>query len=135
MIVPSGSRPPRPRRHRHRLLMRAAVTALSAMMAPLGDSARADDVSAPATLQMFEATWRTMENRAPDIFNVGYGGVWTPPPGRADTSDQSVGYDVYDRFDLGSAGKPTLYGTERGLRTTIGEMHKIGTSVYTDLVW
>ncbi|MBC8108914.1 MAG: hypothetical protein H7Z14_20180 [Anaerolineae bacterium] len=84
---------------------------------------------------MFEATWRTMENRAPDILNAGYGGLWTPPPSRADTGDQSVGYDVYDRFDLGSAGRPTLYGTQTGLISAIAAMHKIGTNVYVDLVW
>src|SRR5205085_1361786 len=81
--------------------------------------AHAEDVSAPATLQMFEATWRTMENRAPDILKAGYGGLWTPPPQRADSGNQSVGYDVYDRFDLGSAGNPTLYGTQTGLQKTI----------------
>ena len=36
-----------------------------------------------------------------DMFLAGYGAVYTPPPGRADLSNFSVGYDVYDRFDLG----------------------------------
>src|SRR5689334_13377744 len=113
----------------------AASTAIAALLAPLATSARAEDASAPATLQMFESTWKNTEWRAPDIFAAGYGAMWTPPPGRADTSNQSVGYDVYDRFDLGSAGNPTLYGTQTGLKTTIGELHKTGMNVYTDLVW
>ena len=35
---------------------------------------------------------------------AGYGFVWLPPPYRADQGEFSVGYDVYDRFDLGTAG-------------------------------
>src|SRR5262245_26120415 len=73
--------------------------------------AAAVDQSAPAILQMFEATYKTMEKRAPDMFMAGYGAIWTPPPGRADQGNLSVGYDVYDRFDLGSAGNYTLYGS------------------------
>ncbi|CAN5709751.1 hypothetical protein BH09PLA1_BH09PLA1_20510 [soil metagenome] len=122
---------------RRSAIAHAAVLAIAlaapALSFPL--TARADDVSAPAMLQMFEASWRTMENRAADIHRAGYGGLWTPPPGRADTSNLSVGYDIYDRFDLGSPGKPTLYGTQTGLKSAIAEMHKIGTNVYIDLIW
>ena len=48
-----------------------------------------------------------------DVFAAGYGSIWFPPPGRTDSGNTSVGYDVYDRFDLGSPGNPTLYGTRR----------------------
>ncbi|MEO6436729.1 MAG: hypothetical protein ABIP55_13350, partial [Tepidisphaeraceae bacterium] len=85
--------------------------------------------------QIFESTHRNVERRAPDIFMAGYGALWTPPPGRADQGNLSVGYDVYDRFDLGSAGNYTLYGSEAGLKTTVQELHKIGANVYTDMVW
>ncbi|MCH2131436.1 MAG: clostripain-related cysteine peptidase, partial [Pirellulaceae bacterium] len=60
------------------------------------------DASAPAILQWFEAGYDVMEDRLPDVLEVGYGAIWTPPPGRADSGDHSVGYDVYDRFDLGA---------------------------------
>src|SRR5687768_1515033 len=80
-------------------------------------SAHAEDVSPPAILQWFESSYNTIENRTADAFMAGYGAVWTPPPGRADISNFSVGYDVYDRFDLGSAVNPTLYGTEAGIKT------------------
>jgi hypothetical protein len=92
------------------------------------------DVSAPAILQMFEATDGTVENRAADIFNAGYGTVYLPPPGRADSGNQSVGYDVYNRFDLGSPGNPTLYGTETGLKTTVNALHTAAVNVNIDLV-
>jgi hypothetical protein len=111
------------------------LPAVAAVVVSISPQARAEDVSAPPILQMFESSWKNIENRAPDIFATGYGAMWVPPPGRADQGNQSVGYDVYNRFDLGSAGNPTLYGTKTGLQTTVAELHKIGTSTYTDLVW
>src|SRR5262245_51851159 len=93
------------------------------------------DVSAPAILQYFESTYPTIEKKTPDILLAGYGGVWMPPPGRADTGDQAVGYDVYNRFDLGSAGHYTLYGSETGLKSTVDSIHRIGDLFFSDLVW
>ncbi|MFP6670463.1 MAG: Ig-like domain-containing protein, partial [Pirellulaceae bacterium] len=92
------------------------------------------DVSAPPILQWFESSYDTIEQRAPDLFMAGYGAVWTPPPSRGDTSDLTVGYDVYDRFDLGYAGKPTLYGTETGLTTMIETLHAAGLDSHVDFV-
>jgi hypothetical protein len=92
------------------------------------------DFSAPVILQAFDASYRNIERRAADIFNAGYGAVYMPPPGRADSSNFSVGYDQYDRFDLGSPGNPTLYGTETGLKTTVAEVHKTGANFISDLV-
>ena len=70
----------------------------------------------------------------PDIFMAGYGFVWVPPPFRADSGDSSVGYDVYDRFDLGHPGKPTLYGTEAGLKALALMLHRSGISLHVDFV-
>ena len=101
----------------------------------LSTSAFAVDATAAPTLQWFEGSYSTMENRTADIFMAGYGNVWTPPPGRADSGNQSVGYDQYNRFDIGSAGNPTLYGTETGLKTFANALDKIGTNLHIDLVW
>jgi len=98
------------------------------------ESRRLLDASAPAILQWFESSYDTIEDRVPDLFMAGYGSVWTPPPSRSDTSDFSVGYDVYDRFDLGSPGKPTLYGTETGLTTLVDTLHTAGIDSHVDLV-
>src|SRR3569832_1452165 len=98
-----------------RALAIAASVAIAAAIHP----ARAADVSAPVIMQWFESSWQTMERRTPDLFNAGYGAVWTPPPGRALYDDQGggIGYNLYDRFDLGKAGDTTLYGTEKGYRS------------------
>jgi hypothetical protein len=109
---------------------------LAAVAATLGSApaARAD-TSAPAILQVFESTWANTEARTADAFLAGYGALWVPPPGRAETGGFSVGYDQYDRFDLGSWDDQTLYGTERGVRRMNAAWHRMGGRVYADLVW
>ena len=67
-------------------------------------SGACSDESPPPILQWFESSYQTIEERVPDLFLAGYGFVWLPPPFRADQGDFSVGYDVYDRFDLGRPG-------------------------------
>jgi alpha-amylase len=96
--------------------------------------ARAYDTSPPPILQYFESTYNTISSRMPDIFQAGYGIVYTPPPARADSGNSSVGYDPYNRFDLGSPGNPTLYGTQTGLQTLVNNTHAAGMSLYVDLV-
>ena len=114
-------------------LVRAAV--LASATVGIASIAKGQQVSPPVILQDFESTWQTITNRMPDIFSAGYGGIYTPPPGRAESGNQSVGYDVYDRFDLGSPGNPTLYGTATGLKTMVNAIHTMGGSSYIDLVW
>jgi alpha-amylase len=92
------------------------------------------DVSPPPILQWFDSSYRTMEERIPDLFLAGYGFLWVPPPFRADTGDTSVGYDVYDRFDLGRPERPTTYGTEEGLKALARMLHRAGLSLHVDFV-
>lgn len=93
-------------------------------------SAQAGDV----ILQYFEGRWDTIERRMPDVFMAGYNGMWVPPASRADSGGYSVGYDVYNRFDLGSPFGQTLYGTEAGLRYMLNAADRAGISVYADVV-
>lgn len=97
-------------------------------------AARAEDVSQPAILQWFESSYTTMENRTPDMFIAGYGTAYTPPPGRADQGNLSVGYDIYDRFDLGKPLNPTLYGTETGLKQFANVLHRFDGRLNIDAV-
>jgi autotransporter-associated beta strand protein len=110
-------------------LLAAGVESLSLIRG----TACAEDVSAPVILQYFESTYDVIEKRAPDIFKAGYGSIYTPPPGRSDQGNFSVGYDQYDRFDLGKPGTPTMYGTETGIKTLVGEVHKFA-DYYVDFV-
>jgi alpha-amylase len=116
--------------------MRWLIRCLSCLLVFAATTAApGQDASPQAILQMFEATWETVERRTPDMFLAGYGGIWLPPTGRADSGNQSVGYDVYDRFDLGRPGSPTLYGTEAGLKAAVAGFQRSGGSVYVDLIW
>ena len=100
----------------------------------LGGIAAADS-SNPAILQWFDSTYATQRERVADFFLAGYGSTWIPPVGRADSGGQSVGYDVFNRFDLGNPTSHTLYGTEQGLRNFTSMMHQAGGSVVVDLIW
>ena len=90
-------------------------------------------VDFPTTLQWFEIRWEHMERRAPDVFMAGYGATWIPPVGRGRSAD-SVGYDMFDRFDLGRPGSETTYGTEQDFRAAMGELHRTNVRVYVDSV-
>ena len=92
------------------------------------------DQSPPPILQWFESSYQTIESRLADIFMAGYGFVWLPPPYRADQGGFSVGYDVYDRFDLGKPANPTLYGTEDGLKTLATMLHRAGVEMHVDYI-
>lgn len=118
------------RRHRTHVVYLAL-----AAMAGLPSVSHAIDSSPPAILQWFESSYTTIERRMADVFHAGYGAVWTPPPGRADSGNFSVGYDVYDRFDLGAPKNPTLYGTETGIRQMANTIHRAGLDFHVDLVW
>jgi hypothetical protein len=111
------------------------IVALGAALWPLPRTVAAPvDVSPPPILQWFESSYQTIENRMADLFLAGYGFVWIPPPFRADSGDSSVGYDVYDRFDLGKPGKPTLYGTEDGLKSMARMAHRAGLDLHVDFI-
>ncbi|MFT3786232.1 MAG: alpha-amylase family glycosyl hydrolase [Tepidisphaeraceae bacterium] len=114
----------------NRLMLCAAV------VLTVAGSSVAQQVSAPVTLQWFESGWKTIDRRAADVFGAGYGAVWTPPPGRAIYIPQGggIGYDPYDRFDLGKPRDPTLYGTEGQYTTAIKSIQKFGGNVYVDYV-
>lgn len=119
------------RAHQFARFVLAVAVVLTKLVLPVS----ADDISQPAMLQMFEAKWQTIEDRMPDIFQAGYGQMWLPPPERADTGNLSVGYDLFNRFDLGSPRNETLYGTENGLISEIASAHAAGIKSYTDLIW
>src|SRR2546422_8580079 len=97
---------------------------------------RGTDVSPPVILQWFESSWKTMERRTPDLFMAGYGAIWTAPPGRALYDDQGggIGYNLYDRLDLGKANDPTLYGSETRYRALISAAHRMNGDVYVDFI-
>ena len=90
-------------------------------------------LGAPVTLQWFESSWATMEDRTADAFMAGYGRVWTPPVTKAEGAN-SVGYNLFDRFDLGSPSSPTRYGTQAGFGAVVAEQDKAAIGTVVDLI-
>lgn len=83
-------------------------------------------------LQWFETSWKNIERRTPDLFMVTYNGMWVPPVSKA--SSGSPGYDPFDRFDLGSPGAETIYGTESSFRQMVQELHLANVQVFPDII-
>ncbi|MBM4108979.1 MAG: hypothetical protein FJ255_09270 [Phycisphaerae bacterium] len=92
----------------------------------------------PVILQWFEARWADMERRMPDFFVAGYGATWIPPVSKGGIgptgNTDTVGYDPWERFDLGRPNRQTAYGTEQNLRAVIEEFHRANALVYVDAV-
>ncbi|NCA82086.1 MAG: hypothetical protein EOM72_05010 [Opitutae bacterium] len=90
-----------------------------------------------AILQYFNTSWPELTRRIPELAEAGYTALWLPPPFKAG-GGLSVGFDSYDRFDLGSKDQngslPTKYGTETDLLHLIDVAHRFGLRIYFDNV-
>jgi len=112
----------------HRTIRNSTAAALVAACLAHG-IARADVI-----LAWYEGSWQTIERRMPDVFVAGDDAIWVPPPGKADSGGFSVGYDVYDRFNLGNPFDRTLYGTTQGFLRMSREMDQSDTLLYVDSI-
>lgn len=82
-------------------------------------------------LQYFNTSWNEIAARMPELAEAGYSALWLPPPYRA-ASPGSVGYDCFDRFNFGSGGVVTRYGTADELLNLVRVAHRFGLRVYFD---
>lgn len=92
-------------------------------------------VRAEPMIQYFNTSWAEITQKMPELAEVGYESIWVPPPTKAG-SQFSVGYDLFDPFDLGSkdqkGGYATKYGTYTELVDLIETAHRFGIRVYFD---
>ncbi len=90
---------------------------------------------AEAMLQLFNVSWEELTRRIPEIAEAGYTSLWLPPTAKAG-SVWSVGYDLFDPFDLGDRNQrgtiPTRYGTRAQLLQAVEMAHRFGLRVYFD---
>jgi hypothetical protein len=93
---------------------------------------------AEAMLELFQMTWSQVTQKMPEIAEAGYDSLWLPNPAKGNSGAYSVGYDVFDPFDLGSTNQQgtiaTLYGTQADLITMGQTAHRFGIRVYFDNV-
>ena len=98
------------------LLARWLLAAFS-LVAGLVPSVRAETM-----LQYFNTTWPEITAKMPELAEAGYTSLWLPPPTKG-SGGLSVGYDLWDPFDLGSKNQrgsmKTRYGTEAELLTLV----------------
>ena len=82
--------------------------------------------------------WKKLKNDADALVEMGITAVWLPPAFKANAGGMSVGYDVYDLYDLGEFDQKgsvrTKYGTKQEYITAINAAHSKGLQVYTDIV-
>ncbi len=97
---------------------------------------------AEVMLQWFETDWDEMYQKLPKVAEIGYDQLWIPPPtkGPVGTSVKwaNVGYNLYDRFDLGDVPqrgtRETRYGTRGSLRAMVDNAHGLGVKIIPDIV-
>jgi len=91
-----------------------------------------------AMLELFQQTWPQITQKMPEIAEAGYDSLWLPNPAKGNSGAYSVGYDVFDPFDLGSTNQQgtvaTAYGTEAQLVQMVQVAHRFGIRVYFDNV-
>jgi len=90
---------------------------------------------AEAMLQYFNTSWAEITRKMPELAEAGYTSMWLPPPAKG-SGGLSVGYDLWDPFDLGSKDQRgsvrTRYGTEAELLQLVEVAHRFGIRVYFD---
>lgn len=90
---------------------------------------------AEVILQYFNTSWRELAAKMPELAEIGYGALWLPPPTKG-SGGLSVGYDLWDPFDLGGKDQRntvrTRYGTEADLLNLVATAHRFGIRVYFD---
>jgi hypothetical protein len=93
---------------------------------------------AEAMLSLFQQTWSEVTKRMPEMAEAGYDSLWLPNPCKGNGGTFSVGYDVFDPFDLGSTNQcgtiATYYGTQSDLLNMVQIAHRFGIRVYFDNV-
>ncbi|HVS98286.1 MAG TPA: alpha-amylase family glycosyl hydrolase, partial [Puia sp.] len=77
--------------------------------------------------------WKKLASEAPRLAELGFTAVWLPPASKGTNGNFSVGYDVYDPYDLGEFDQKgsvrTKYGTRQELVAAIEAVHKAGMQV------
>jgi glycosidase len=120
---------------------KAALAIFSALCALpiLFGTARAE-----VLIQYFETEWDEIYRRLPEMAEIGYDGLWLPPPNKSPhaggqyAGGGNVGYSHYDKFDLGDipqrGSRATRYGTRGSLRNLTDNAHQMGIRNYPDIV-
>jgi alpha-amylase len=82
--------------------------------------------------------WDEVTSRSHDLAAAGISALWLPPAYKG-TSQNDVGYGVYDLYDLGEFNQKgtirTKYGTKDQYLNAIAAAHRAGIQIYADVVF
>jgi len=82
--------------------------------------------------------WKKVKNESKRLADLGITALWLPPAFKGTEGKKSVGYDVYDIYDLGEFKQKgsvrTKYGTRKQYLEAIEALHSNGIQVYVDIV-
>jgi alpha-amylase len=83
--------------------------------------------------------WYTyLAKLAPRLRQLGFDGIWIPPPSKGNSGTSSMGYDLFDHYDLGEKDQKgtvaTRFGDKDQLLRLIAVAHANGLDVYPDIV-
>lgn len=82
--------------------------------------------------------WKKVKDEAENLAKLGINAVWLPPAFKGTLGDYSVGYDIYDVYDLGEfnikGSVRTKYGTKKEYIDAVKVLQECGVHVYADIV-
>src|SRR5690349_13367199 len=82
--------------------------------------------------------WKEVKEKAGELSQLGINAVWLPPAFKATAGTYSVGYDVYDLYDLGEFDQKgtvrTKYGTKEEYIEAIKALQAAGIQAIVDVV-
>ena len=89
--------------------------------------------------EKYPGDWYTyLAKLAPRLRELGVDGIWIPSPCKGNSGGFSMGYDVFDQYDLGDKDQKgtvgTRFGTKDSLLRLIAVAHANGLEVYPDVV-
>jgi alpha-amylase len=85
-----------------------------------------------------QSWWNTASKQLKELSQLGVWGVWHPVPCKGGSGKNSMGYDPYDLYDLGSKDQrgtiPTHFGTQAEYLNYVTSAHQAGLRVIADTV-
>ena len=82
--------------------------------------------------------WKKIKEESPKLAEMGFTAIWLPPACKGTNGTFSIGYDIYDLYDLGEFDQKgsvrTKYGTKKEYLDAIKAIHAAGMQVYVDIV-
>lgn len=82
--------------------------------------------------------WKRLAEQAAALKKAGINMVWLPPAYKGAAGSSSIGYDVYDMYDLGEFDQKgtvaTKYGTKEEYLRAVAQLQKNGIAVLCDVV-